>query len=68
MPMTFEEWKSTTEGKEACDLSVFPSLPKKHHQYIHNRLALAFECGVASVTQQKEPLVLTPPETNDDKE
>ena len=67
MATTFSEWQQTPEGKEACDLSVFPSLPKKHWPYIINRLGLAYESGVASVTVQEDK-PLSPPVENGDTE
>ena len=47
--MTFDEWRKTKTGVTACNLSPFPSLPKKHQKFIINRLWAAYVAGCEAV-------------------
>ena len=71
---TFEEWQKTEEGKKACDLGPFcPSLAKKNHEYIINRMWAAYIAGCEAVIVTMEPIIeqprpLSPPEAPDPAE
>lgn len=67
---TFEEWSETPRGREACDLTPFKALPKKHEPFVLARIEQAYEdgCTAVQVTMQVEERLLSPPENGDTKE
>jgi len=61
---TFKEWAQTPRGKEACDMTRFPSMPKKHYPFAVAGVHEAYEAGCTAVqmTLEEPERTLTPPE------